>query len=118
MKSFFKASLTLALLVAPFSAFADAATFTDVFNNLGKVILTATPVVVALALLAFFWGLVQYLFQSGDPEKRKKGLGLIVWGIIALFVIFSVFGIINVLQVTVGVGNGSIQEPTLSPPSS
>jgi len=110
------AGITLAVLLFPSSVFAATAarTIQDVLRNIGDVIKVATPVVVALALLAFFWGLAMYIFQTGDGEKRKKGLSMMVWGIVALFVMLSVFGIINLIQNSLGVGTGTIRVPTIS----
>jgi hypothetical protein len=100
--------------VAPFAAFA-VADFNRSLYQIGSFINLATPIVVALALLGFFWGLAVYIFQSGTDEKRKKGLSIMIWGIIALFVMLSVFGIINALQSTLGVGNGAVSTPRIDP---
>lgn len=107
---------TAVVFLFPLSVHAAAAarTIQDVLRNIGNVISVATPIVVALALLAFFWGLALYIFQTGDGEKRKKGLSMMIWGIVALFVMLSVFGIINLVQNSLGVGTGTIQVPTIS----
>ncbi len=111
--------LTASVLLIPFSAEAaqSASTVQDVLTNIGNIIQAATPVVVALAVLGFFWGLMLYVFSVSDTEKRKKGLPMMIWGIVALFVIFSIFGIINILQGGLGVGQGNIQAPVLTPSS-
>lgn len=102
-------------LSTPVLVFAQTAnTLQDVLRNIANLIQVATPIIVSLALLGFFWGLALYIFQSGEAEKRKKGLSLMIWGIIALFVMLSVFGIINALQTTLGVGSGTIQVPTIT----
>lgn len=58
------------------------------------------PIVFALAVLVFFWGLVVYIFNAANEEKKAEGRRLMIWGIIALFVMFSVYGILRVLQAT------------------
>ncbi|OGG43482.1 hypothetical protein A2841_02565 [Candidatus Kaiserbacteria bacterium RIFCSPHIGHO2_01_FULL_48_10] len=73
---------------------------------ISRLIATATPIVVGLALLAFFWGLAMYIFNIGSDEGKKKGLQIMIWGIIALFVMVSVWGIVAVLGSTFGVGQG------------
>ncbi len=116
MKYFSKVAGIIALSLAPLAAFAaGASTLNDVFNNIGGVINTATPLVVALALLGFFWGLALYIFGAGDEAKRKKGLPMMVWGIVALFVMLSIFGIVNALQGTLQIGAGTIQPPQIAP---
>ena len=57
------------------------------------------PIVASLALLAFFWGLVKFIFNlSGDTKSVKDGRDLMVWGTIALFIMISVWGIIRFAQ--------------------
>ena len=57
---------------------------------------------VVLAILAFFWGLVRYLWSAGSDDAHK-GLQLMFWGVIAIFVMVSIWGIILLLQRTLGV---------------
>lgn len=53
---------------------------------------------VGVALLTFFWGLVRFIFKVGGDEKVEEGRNLMVWGLVALFVMVSVWGIISFLQ--------------------
>ncbi len=57
---------------------------------------------ILVAILAFFWGLVKYLF-SGGGEDKSEGLKLMFYGVIAIFVMVSIWGIIRLLQNTFGV---------------
>jgi len=83
--------------------------------KIGRIIEVATPIVFALALLAFFWGLAVYIFNSGNDEKKAQGKNIMIWGIIALFVMVSVFGIIRILRETLGIGaNESAQIPRVN----
>lgn len=55
--------------------------------------------VVAAALLVFFWGLVKFVFQLGGDEKAvEDGKRIMKWGLIALFVMVSVWGIVKFAQ--------------------
>ena len=56
---------------------------------------------VLIAVVVFFWGLIQYLVNVG--EEKHKGLQTMIWGIIAIFVMVSIWGIIRILQSTIGV---------------
>jgi len=51
---------------------------------------------VAVAVLLFMWGIVRYIYASGTSEK-SDGRTLIFWGIIALVVMVSFWGIVLVL---------------------
>lgn len=112
MKEFFRIGFVGLFAFAPFAVLA-ATGVENGLTRIGDLINQATPIIVALALLAFFWGLVTYIFQSGDAEKRKKGLSIMIWGIIALFVMLSIFGIINALQDTLDVGSGTVTTPVI-----
>lgn len=84
-------------------AIAFAASAQSVLDDFGDIISIATPIVVALALLFFFWGLAMYIMNSGDEEKKAEGRNIMLWGIIALFVMVSVWGLVQMLSNTFGV---------------
>lgn len=76
----------------------------------------ALPVLVGLAVLVFFWGLVQYIFSlggEGDEKRQKSGRTLMIWGIIAFFVMLSLFGIIRIAQQTFNFQNPATQQPNV-----
>jgi len=87
---------TLPLLALPFVAFAqDLGNLADLISALGDIVNVATPVVVGIALIAFFWGLAKFIFSAGDEEKRESGKHIMIWGIVALFVMVSIWGIVR-----------------------
>ncbi len=92
------AGATLATVLSPMVAF--AANAQTILDEISRLIGLATPIVVALALLYFFWGLANYILNSGDDKKKDEGKRIMIWGIIALFVMVSVWGIVNVIQDT------------------
>lgn len=57
------------------------------------------PLLYALAFLFFLVGVVRYFFM-GSEENREKGKGMMLWGIIGLAVIFSVWGLVSLLLST------------------
>lgn len=60
------------------------------------------PIAIALAILAFFYGLAKYLF--GGADDHSKGLKIMGMGILAIFVMASLGGIVALLQNTFGTG--------------
>jgi|GEM_PF-743957 uncharacterized membrane protein len=66
--------------------------------GLGAVVNYLLWVFATIALLVFFWGIIKYISSSGDAEDAKKGKSIMVYGAVALFVLFSIFGIIRFLQ--------------------
>ena len=53
-------------------------------------------------MLAILWGVFLYVTKGGDEEKRKEGQRFIAYGILALFVMVSIWGLVNVLDRTLG----------------
>lgn len=68
---------------------------------------------VALSILVFFWGIVKFIFNSGDEGALEEGKNLMKWGLIGLFVMLSVMGIIAILGSSFGFQIGGI--PLLPP---
>jgi len=54
----------------------------------------------ALALAFFVWGAAQLVLNSGSDEGRKKGKDALLWGLIGLFIMSAVFGILRVVVAT------------------
>lgn len=64
---------------------------------------TVVPLLFTLATVAFLWGIIQYFLNPDNEEKRKNGKSYMVWGLIALFVMISMWGIVGVLTKTFGI---------------
>ncbi len=81
--------------------------------KLGQLFNAVIPVLIALGVLYFVWGVVQYVISS-DEEAKKTGRNRIIWGIIGLAVIVGLWGLVNVLRNTFGLNNQTnIQLPTI-----
>jgi hypothetical protein len=93
-----KALLPFLAYLLPALAFAqDLTEFENLVDAIGRIVQALTPIVVALALLYFFWGLAKYILASGDEVDKAKGRDIMIWGIVALFVMVSVWGIVEIL---------------------
>ena len=53
----------------------------------------AIPVLIGFALLFFFIGVIRYIYKAGTNKHHE--LEAIWWGLIALFVLVSLWGIIR-----------------------
>lgn len=72
-----------------------------------KVVGRLVPLLIGLALLAFFWFLVGFIWKGReDPKEQKKSLSGMGWSIVALFVMVSVWGIIGFMGSVVGINQG------------
>jgi len=75
------------------------------------------PLIFALATVMFVWGVVQFFILNADEEaKRAQGKQFMIWGIVALAVMLSVWGLVGILGNTFGISPGSAL-PAVHPPS-
>ena len=115
MKKFVPYLFSTVILVA-FPLFAHAQSISDLLTRMKGWLGTITPIVSGLALLAFFWGLARFIYGQANGQEKlvEAGRKLMLWGVIALFIMFSIWGIISVLIVDI-LGAGTNQQ-SLTPP--
>jgi len=70
----------------------------ELIQAVGSLINPLIAVLVGVALLAFFWGLAKLIFAQSSETSKLEAKKIIGWGLIALFVIVSVWGIIRFMQ--------------------
>ena len=98
------------VLATPFFAFAQSGINMQAIMPYSKGIIDLingvfVPVLFALALLTFFWGVYKYFFLGADSDtERAKGRDFILWGIIGFVVILSVWGLVAIMRDTFGLG--------------
>ncbi|MDO8623874.1 MAG: hypothetical protein Q7R54_00785 [bacterium] len=62
------------------------------------------PVLFALAFAAFVWGILKYFFLHPDSEDdRRKGREFVLWGLLGMVLLFSVWGVVYILLDTLGI---------------
>ena len=67
------------------------------------IIKSVIPLIFALAVAGFVWGVVQFFILGADDEKKKEtGKQFILWGIIALAVMVSIWGLVRIVGSTFG----------------
>ncbi|MFA6608744.1 MAG: hypothetical protein WCT07_02440 [Candidatus Paceibacterota bacterium] len=67
----------------------------SVFQNVITGILNPIYQVVAtVAFLYFLFGVFKFIYDMNDPEKKSFGKSHLLWGLVGLFIIFSVGGIL------------------------
>lgn len=100
----------LSFFALPLVAFAQQPTdVTSLIRLVGYWLNLLVPVLMAAALVVFFWGLVQYIF------KKKGAKDIMTAGLLGLFVMASVWGIIRLAQNTLGVNNNATVNPPYVP---
>lgn len=94
--------IALAFFLVPLVSFAQFEHTTQIFLSLNTIVGNLTPFAAALALLYFFWGLAKFILKADNEEARDEGRMIMKWGIIALFVIVSIWGIVKFIQTELG----------------
>jgi len=115
------ASVSGAALLVPLLASAQA--LTDI-NSVAAKAKNLGDLVVGLAIsLAVVWiiiNIIRYLIAGNSDDKRKEGGKAILYGVVALFVILSIWGLVNILRTSFRTEDGpvrtDIQNLKLPPP--
>lgn len=74
---------------------------TNIFKAVAKIIGALIPIVFALALLYFFWGVGRYILSVGTD--KEQGRQIMIWGVVALFVMSAIWGITTLLGRQLGI---------------
>ncbi|KND47229.1 MAG: hypothetical protein AB199_02250 [Parcubacteria bacterium C7867-004] len=91
----------IALLAGTLVLLPEVASAAETFKSLTAKIVTlvntaVVPLIYAIAIVIFLIGMLRFFFLGGE-EGREKGKQFMLWGIIALVVMFSVWGIVRLL---------------------
>ena len=113
------ASFFTILFVLPVIAFAEVTTGPTLaplrifLSAVSDLVARAVPLLIGLALVGFFYGLVSYIFSGAKGSAAGKNI--MMWGLIALFVMVSVWGIITMAQGALGIQGSAMPAPVRIP---
>lgn len=98
------AYISLATVSLPLVTFAQNLTgtgtlLTSVLRSLNQLI----GIAVLLAFLFFVWGIAEFIRKSDDSSGREEGRQKMIWGVIALAVLASIWGIVRFLNTETGI---------------
>ena len=95
---------TLLLLLVPAISFAEFDGIRGLLLGILSLMKILVPVVFSVALLYFFLGVSQFILKdAGNDKTREEGKKKMLWGIIALFVMVSIYGILQFIGGAVGI---------------
>ncbi len=110
-----KATFLAVLLLAPIFAFAQTgeADAGSIFNKISSIASALIPFLITIAIIWFIVGVIQFVIAKDDGTK-EKGRGVMISGIVGLFVILAVFGLVKVITNTFDIeGGGTLTEGDL-----
>ena len=82
------------------------ASIVTLMKSVNRVIIN--PIIIflfALAVVYFIYGLMKYLLSPDNEEVRQSSKSHMLWGVIGMFVMVAVFGIMTLLLNTLGENN-------------
>ena len=74
----------------------------DLVDFFLRVLVTLIPILIGLAVLLFIWGLFRYFYSDGENTK-KQAVRIITYGLVSIFVMVSIWGIIYFIASILGV---------------
>ncbi len=92
-----KYSITLLLFSAPSAVFAAASTLNDIEAAALELLNAVVPLLIAAAVVFFLWSVLKYINSGDNAEARAQAKALMIYGVIAIFVMVSLWGLVNVL---------------------
>jgi hypothetical protein len=76
------------------------------------------PLIFAIAFIMFVYGIAKtYILSHGEEAAVKEGHQLILWGLIGFFVMISVWGLVNIVNDTFGLGGQQLNRPLPTVPT-
>jgi hypothetical protein len=105
-KSALISALFLALpLVASAQTAAPLSNVQNLVRTAGNIIGSLIPILIAIAMIVFFWGLIKYIRGSG--EGHEEGKKIMIAGLVSLFIMVCVWGIVIFAANALGIQAGT-----------
>jgi hypothetical protein len=84
---------------------------TCIINN------SVIPLIFAVAVVFFVWGTVKFFIINADEEKKRaEGKQFMIWGIVAIAVMLSIWALVGILQTTFNIKTGDTILPQVTGP--
>ncbi len=86
------------------------ASITSLIGAIEKVVINPLIIMMfAIALVYFMYGVTQFLLNPAKEEIRKSGKSHMLWGVVGMFIMVAVFGIMRLVLNTLGESKINIQ---------
>ena len=97
----------------------DSSNIETLFDAAADVMNYIVVFIIALAVIFFLVSLVKYILKAGNEADQKAARSSMVWGIVIIAVMVSVWGLVEVLQGAFGVDSDTaeFQTPDIPTPT-
>ena len=74
--------------------------FAAFLGTIQGIINRIVPFIVGLAVFIVIWGIFTYITHAAEEEKRAEARQFIIYGVIGVFLMLSIWGFVNILYNT------------------
>lgn len=114
MKKISKYTLIFLSAFIPVVSFSAGEGLKSLLDSLRDLMSKIVPLIFGLSVIYFMWGLSQFiLHDAGNEKTREDGKKKMLWGLVALFVFVSIFGILNFISKTTGIQQGGVLDTNI-----
>ena len=90
---------------------------TNLIFRINAILNTIVPFLVGIAVFIVMWGIFGYISHSAEEEKRQEARQFILWGVIFIFCMLSIWGFVNIMDNSFNLKKDPITVPSVFPPS-
>lgn len=114
-----KKLIPLGLMAMPFAAGAvNVTSFDSLVTLVNGILDSLVPLIIGVAVVILLIAIVNYIRAGEEEEKRDKAKSLMIYGIVGLFVMVSLWGLVAILSGTFNLNNTPPQDiDQLLPPT-
>lgn len=113
MKKFIYAAMAFSPVLA-FAQQGNLSNLSNLITQFGQIIAKIIPIMFALAIIYFFWGVIKFIRAAGDPKAAAEGKSIMIYGVIAIAVMISLYGLVAWLTSSLGITpGGTVILPTV-----
>lgn len=93
-------------------AFQTTWTVKDIIKWCLIVLTYLVPLLIGGAVVVFLFGIVKFMFKAsiGDADGRKQGIDFMIYGILGIVVMVSVWALVNFVTTTFNVPGGIVPQ--------
>lgn len=107
----FTGAALAAIWLLPISVWAAVTDFKSLVNAIITNINYLITLVVGLAVFVFIWGIFKYFVAGADEKKVEEARNVLVFGLLGIFIMLSVWGLVNILIKTFDFGTTTQPSP-------
>ncbi|MEK7499779.1 MAG: hypothetical protein AAB649_04200 [Patescibacteria group bacterium] len=101
--------LLLSVLALPYLVHAqNPRTFKELADQLATIMNSGVTILITAGIVIYFWGAVRHIMENGESENSWEMRKFLFTGLIVIFVMVSIWGILSLLQNTLFQGSNNI----------